>query len=380
MSDVSSSPSKPFTRSLPIQEQVVMHFVTGGFSGATQVAVDLCNAAKSPTSGMRAVLVLRRKRNTDAHRLQDLQDRGLDVHVVPGWSHLLTVWSLYRLCKQLKPDVLVAHGFSDHIWGRLAGWLAGVPTLVHVEHNTRERYSRWRLMQARWLAKHTARFIGVSEGVRRRLVELGFPEERSYAIPNGIDLSKFPEARIRGFAERQACIVMSARFARQKDQKTLIRALAILNQRGLKLPLLLAGGGKDGYRKDCEAEVHRLGLQKQVQFLGHHGEMPKLLMNSAVFVLSTHWEGMPLALVEAMAAGCACIASDVPGVEGVIEHGRTGLLVPESDAASLAMALERVFSEPGLGQQLSQAARQQAVQAHGLDLMRLRYQALLASI
>ena len=82
MSDASSSPSKPFTRSLPIQEQVVMHFVTGGFSGATQVAVDLCNAAKAPGSGMRAVLVLRRKRNTDPKRLQDLQDRGLDVHVV----------------------------------------------------------------------------------------------------------------------------------------------------------------------------------------------------------------------------------------------------------------------------------------------------------
>ena len=119
MSDASSPSSKPFTRSLPIQEQVVMHFVTGGFSGATQVAVDLCNAAKTPNSGMRAVLVLRRKRNTDDKRLQDLQARGIDVHVVPGWSHTATVWALYRLCKQMKPDVLVAHGFSDREIGRM---------------------------------------------------------------------------------------------------------------------------------------------------------------------------------------------------------------------------------------------------------------------
>ncbi|PWS21349.1 glycosyltransferase, partial [Enterococcus faecium] len=78
----------------------------------------------------------------------------------------------------------------------------------------------------------------------------------------------------------------------------------------------------------------------QVSFLGQVADMPELLASQRIFVLSTHYEGMPLALVEAMAAGCACIGSDVVGVREVISHGRTGLLVPEGDAQALADALE----------------------------------------
>jgi glycosyltransferase involved in cell wall biosynthesis len=96
-----------------------------------------------------------------------------------------------------------------------------------------------------------------------------------------------------------------------------------------------------------------------------------------MFVLSTHWEGMPLALVEAMAAGCACVASDVDGVQGVIEHEVTGLLVPESDAPALADALARLLTEPGLAERLGAAARQRALAEHGQALMLARYEAVL---
>jgi hypothetical protein len=76
---------------------------------------------------------------------------------------------------RFRPDILVAHGFSEHLWGRYAGLLAQVPHLVHVEHNTRERYTRWRLKQTRWLAARTDRIVGCSEGVRLRLLEMGMP-------------------------------------------------------------------------------------------------------------------------------------------------------------------------------------------------------------
>lgn len=357
----------------------VLHFVTGGFSGATQVAVDLSLAAQGGHR-MEALLVLRRKRNTDAGRLQALRDRGLQVEVVPGWSHLATIWALSRLCRRWRPDVLVAHGFPEHLLGRWAGWWAKVPKLVQVEHNSRERYSRWKLMQARWLASRTARLVAVSEGVKAVLLRLGMPAEKTMAIPNGVDLRPFGDDARKPFEDRIAGIVMSARFGRQKDHLTLIRAMALLKARGLRLPLQLAGAGKASYRARAEAEVRRLGLEGQVQFLGHHSGMPALLMSQAVCVLSTHYEGMPLALVEGMAAGCACIASDVPGVSEVLQHNETGLLVPEGDATALADALERVFCEPGLGQGLGSAARQRALAEHGVELMRLRYQALLTTV
>jgi len=120
-----------------------------------------------------------------------------------------------------------------------------------------------------------------------------------------------------------------------------------------------------------------LGLGAHVKFLGFEPKVAELLMGQRVFVLSTRWEGMPLALVEAMAAGCACVATLVPGVEGVLEHDKTGLLVPPEDPALLAAALQRVLTDPALCARLGQAARQQALQAHGLPLMRQRYDALL---
>ena len=138
-----------------------------------------------------------------------------------------------RLCREFRPDVLVAHGFSEHLWGRYAGLLAKVPHLVHVEHNTRERYTAWRLAQTRWLARRTDRIVGCSEGVRLRLLEMGMPPERTIAIPNGIRLAPFADADAHPFAQRIPGIVMVARFSKQKDHATLIRAVALLRDRGL---------------------------------------------------------------------------------------------------------------------------------------------------
>lgn len=362
-----------------LQRRRVLHFVTGSFSSATQVAIDLV-AAAAQSARVEAILVLRRKSGTDPARVQELRDRGLRVELVSGWFHWLTIWSLARLCRRLRPDVLVAHGFPEHLIGRWAGRAAWVPSMVQVEHSTRERYSAFKLWQARWLGRRTARVVGVSEGVRESLLELGMPADRTLAIPNGIDLSRFAGAEKRLYEQRAPGIVMSARFARQKDQITLIHALALLKKRGLVPKLHLAGGGKPALRARAEALVRDLGLGSQVWFMGHHGELAELLMSQQIFVLSTHWEGMPLALLEGMAAGCACVASDVPGVEGVFVPGQSGLLVPERDPQALADVLERLLLEPGHAAGLASEARLHAMRYHDRKLMTRRYEQLLLSI
>jgi glycosyltransferase involved in cell wall biosynthesis len=355
----------------------VIHFVTGGFSGATQVAIDLARAQAQGTE-FEPLLVLRRKRSTDPERVQRLRDAGLALEIVPGWSHLATLWALTRLCRRFQPHVMVAHGFPEHLLGRWASLWAGVPRRVHVEHNSRERYTRWRLWQARKLAARTDAIVGVSEGVAGALLRLGMPPELVQAIPNGVDVDKFASADEHPMAARAPDVVMSARFARQKDHPTLIRALALLRDEHELTPTLhLAGSGRAHHQQEAQRLVERLGLGGQVKFLGYEPQVARLLMRNRVFVLSTRWEGMPLALVEAMAAGCACVATLVPGVEGVLEHEKTGLLVPPEDPALLAAALRRLLTDPLLCARLGHAARQQALQAHGLPLMRQRYDALL---
>jgi glycosyltransferase involved in cell wall biosynthesis len=356
----------------------VIHFVTGGFSGATQVVVELVRACKVDP-GWNALLVLRRKSQTPMTRVQQLRDEGLSVELVPGWTHLATIFALKQVCERFKPDVLVVHGFSEHLWGRYAGLLAAVPALVHVEHNSRERYSTWRLAQARWLAKRTALIVGCSEGVKSNLLALGFPPDRTVAIPNGIRLQPFTSASQRPFEARIPGIVMSARFARQKDHETLIRAVALLKERGLTPPVSLAGGGKQCDRDAAERLAKSLGLEGQVKFLGHCPTVPDLLMSHQLYVLSTHYEGMPLALVEAMAAGCAVVGSAVVGVKELLRDGVDGMLVPEADPKALADMLQDLLQHPGKAALLGQQARERAHAELGVEAMARSYDKHLRS-
>ncbi len=343
------------------------------------MAIALVNAAREG-GRMEPLLVLRRKRRTDPARIEELRAAGVPVEVVPGWSHVATILALVRLCRRWKPDVLVAHGFSEHLWGRYAGLLAKVPALVHVEHNTRERYTRWRLAQTRWLARRTARIVGCSEGVRQVLLAMGMPRGRTIAISNGIRTAPFAAAPMHPLPGREAGIVMVARFSRQKDHATLLRAAGLLRERGLAPPVLFAGAGKALHRRPLEKLAGELGLGGQVRFLGLHRDVPALLMQHRIGVLSTHYEGMPLALIEAMAAGCAVVGSAVPGVQEVIRDGEDGLLVPEADAVAMADALERLLRDDALAARLGAAAHARAMSDFSRERMHADYERMLLEV
>jgi glycosyltransferase involved in cell wall biosynthesis len=354
----------------------VLHFVTGGFSGgATQVAIALVNAARQGTR-MTPLLVLRRKRHTPEARIEELRRDGVPMRTVAGWSHTATILALLRVCREFRPDILVAHGFSEHLWGRYAGLLAGVPHLVQVEHNTRERYGRWRLMQSRWLAKRTDCIVGCSEGVRQALLAQGLPGHLLLAIPNGIRVQPFAAGDEVPLPARAPGIVMVARLSKQKDHETLLRALALLAGRGMRPRLHLAGGGKAAFRKKLQLLAESLGIAAQVSFLGVVRNVPELLMGNQVAVLSTHYEGMPLALIEGMAAGCAVIGTDVPGVREVIADGIDGRLVRESDPVAMADALQRLLESPGDAAEMARRGRDKALTQFSRERMNRDYEDL----
>ena len=360
----------------------VLHFVTGGFSGATQVALDLVRAGQA-SGRSRPLLALRHKRQTDPARIAALRQQGVELTLLPGWSHLATIAALVRLCRRERPDLLVAHGFPEHLLGRWAGLLAGVPHLIHVEHNSRERYGRWRLAQARFLAGRTARIVGCSEGVRQSLLRLGMPAERTVAISNGIRLEPFEMAEDHPFEQRVPGLVMAARFAGQKDHATLLHALALLRQRSqgaLRPPLLLAGGGGERHQRAARRLAERLGLLDQVQFLGFHPRVPELLMQYQIAVLSSHYEGMPLSLVEGMAAGCVALGSAVPGIQELIQDGVTGRLVPHADPRAMADAIEALLRDTPAAAALAAAGRHQAQTQHSLAQMLANYETMFEDI
>lgn len=365
---------------VPSTEKItVLHFVTGGFSGgATQVAISLVRAALD-SEHVSPMLVLRKKRRGDPARITELQQQGIPLAVVPGWNKLATIVALVKLCKALKPDILVAHGFSEHLWGRYAGLLAKVPVLVHVEHNTKERYNRWRLAQSRWLSQRTDAIVGCSEGVKSVLLAQGMPAERCHAISNGINTTPFNQA-VPSLADRQPNIVMVSRFSKQKDHATLFRALALLKPQGITPNLLLAGGGKSLHRKPLEKLAATLGIAEQVQFLGVVRNVPELLQQNQLSVLSSHYEGMPLALLEGMAAGCIAIGSAVPGIQEVLREGEDGFLVTENDASALADRIKYCLQHSSELQFVADAGRSRALTEFSRERMNQQYEALFVQL
>jgi len=320
----------------------VIHFVTGGGSGATKVALDVaCGHLRS--GRYEPMLVLRRKKAALPRTMQaQIDATGLRHAWVDDWPKWTTRRQLAALIAEFKPQVFAAHGFSEHIWGRQAAFAANVPVVLHIEQNC-ERYAFWRLWAARPLAARTTATVCVSQGVADHIRPKGLIGPRLEIVHNGADSARYAIGAP-PFAQRGQDIIMVARFARQKDQPTLIRAAKRLADTGWSGRLLLGGDGKASHRKACEKLAASLGLSDRVDFLDRVADAAPLYHRCRAAVLSTHYEGLPLVLIDYMAAGCAAIGSEAAGVTDIIQPGQSGWRFPKGDDAALAEVLRRVLS------------------------------------
>lgn len=320
----------------------VIHFVTGGGSGATRVALELaCGHLR--TGNYEPLLVLRRKRAPlPAPMVAQIASTGLRTAWVDRSLGGTSVRQLRAIITGFKPQIFAAHGNSEHLWGRQAAFAESVPVVLHVEQNC-ERYPFWRRWTGRKLAARTTVTVCVSRGVADHIRTLGLAGPRVEIIPNGSAAAHYAIGAP-SFAERSQDIVMLARFARQKDQPTLIRAAHRLAEAGWTGKLILGGDGRAAHRRACERLVRSLGLENRVEFPGRVSDAAALYRRCRAAVLSTHYEGLPLVLIDYMAAGCAAIASEAAGVNDIIEPGVNGWLFPRGDDAALARILTAVLA------------------------------------
>lgn len=268
---------------------------------------------------------------------------------------------LVRVLRDRPVHIVHSHLFGSNTWGRLLGKMAGVPVIIAHEHWSSR--SRTEIAIDRLLYRLSDAIVVASDESKRLMMELeGIPSRRLTVIRNGVDPAPFDthavdDARPEfGIAPGETVFGTVARLDPFKGgQDDLLRAFARLRSARPDTRLLVIGDGPQ--RPELQALAGSLGLGDAALFTGTRGDIPRLLRAMDVFVLPSRREALPLAILEAMAAGLPVVATRVGGVPETIEDNATGLLVPAGDSEALGAGLARLADAPELRARLGLAGR-----------------------
>jgi glycosyltransferase involved in cell wall biosynthesis len=304
------------------------------------------------------------KRAEPASRL--LEEQGIPVrHLGRGRFDPRILGDLVRVARERRAAILHVHGYAAADFGRLAARRVGAALVLH-EHFADPRMPAYQGLADRLLSRFTDRAIAVSGSTRDFLVrQRHVPAARVRLIWNGAPLAEFaPVAPAAALATRrelglpaESLVVGSiGRLSEQKGHRYLLDAAARVVAQKKDARLLIVGDGDqmDALRRQADA----LGITASVLFAGHRTDVRALLGALDVFCISSTYEGTPLALFEAMAAGKAIVSTAVDGCREVLEDGATGLLVPPRDPEALAAALLRCLDDAALRASLAKRARE----------------------
>ncbi|MCC6139908.1 MAG: glycosyltransferase family 4 protein [Nitrospira sp.] len=311
-----------------------------------------------------------------------MQARGMDARVV-HLEPLLNPFALMRLVRVLSSErvtILQTHGARANFYGRVAGWLAGVPVVISTVHNSIADYEVNRLK--RWIYSTALRvtlpwvkrIICVSDAVRRDVLQddpaaAGLTE----TVHNGVDRRMFQKPADRTKVRREfgltdgPLLVTVARLTQPKGHCDLIESLALLREQWPQLQCVCVGDGE--LRQSLEELAAARGLSSMCRFVGSRDDVMDFYAAADLVVLPSHSEGFPFVILEALAMGKPVIATRVNGVPEVIEHLETGFLVKPRDAAGLAGAIRFLLDNPERARQLGRAGRTAVHERFTVDRM-----------
>jgi glycosyltransferase involved in cell wall biosynthesis len=348
--------------------RAVLHLLTGRtFGGAEEHALSILTAISEygfePCLAAPAPLIAAMEPSLTDARVKCLPlefSSRLDV---------LTGARLLRFIRRENIAILHSHLFIASFFGAGIARMAGVGTVLETCHGPEV----WRMGKGlksttfwvdRQIGRMVDKYIAVSHAAEQHLVgNKRVPKNKIRVIHNGRDLDRFAPADARRRVATRAAlglcdepvILTMARLEDQKGHRHLIDALAIMAPRRPDLVTLLAGSGwlESSLRAQCAA----VGRTDRVRFLGYRRDVAELLEAADIVVLPSLYEGLPLAAIEALAAGRPMVATEVDGTPEVVIHEQTGLLVPPANPTALAAAIERLLDDPALASRLASDGR-----------------------
>jgi glycosyltransferase involved in cell wall biosynthesis len=303
-------------------------------------------------------------------------DVSLKWHAYPlvALFSFFATLGLWREVKRQESDIIYAQWLiPGGFIGAVVSRLTGVPLVVSVHGSDVFVAERHKVTQpaVRLALRSSCHLIACSGDLARRVLKLGMPSDRVSVVPYGVDVERYKPDQgstqtlrtALHIPDGQHVIMAMGRLVYKKGFSYLIEAMPGILARCPESVLLVAGQGD--LDADLEQLAESLGIGKQVIFAGHVAwdQTPAYLALADLFVLPSildqagNIDGLPNVLLEAMASGCAIIASNVAGVPDVLTDGQNGLLVPEKDVDALTEAISKLLDDPLLRQRLGDAAR-----------------------
>jgi glycosyltransferase involved in cell wall biosynthesis len=317
------------------------------------------------------------------------QRAGIPVHDLTGSGRYLGTFArLVRLLRRGRYQIVHFYGLRMSLLGRLAARcvrprplvLNGIRGLHVTEGEEVSRLStRLALGLERVAAPLVDLYVANSAGAVDFLSAHGIPRSKFVVIPNGIDLTGWPPVASRP-TSGAPIVLCIANFRPVKRQVDLVEAMALVRGRGVDIRCQFIGEGETLPR--VSAVAASLGLDGVVEFRGRCSpeEVRDTLRNAALLVLPSLWEGMPVSVMEAMAAGLPVVGTDVAGIQTLVVDGVTGFLVPARNPVALADRIEALVKDPVGRRRMGEAGRRRIASEFSLDRMVRGYEALYAGL
>ena len=354
----------------------VTHVVSGILGGAGRVVHELAGAL---APDVRSSSVLFSTAAPDPTMVATLRASNETVDSVTKLAKIgpLAVMRLAAALRRTRPDALLLHDFTAYVWGTMAARLVGRVPLIAVEHsNCLESELRRRVR--RLFHPAFAATVCVSPALEARLRAIGITA-RLRTIRNGIDQGKLAPLSTRARFDTPALRLLTVgRLDAPKDHATLIAAIARLRDEGVPVELRIVGEGSLG--PSLRADVAQRRLDDVIRFEGATIDLPPYLERVDVVVLPSLAEGLPMALIEGMAAGCLAIASDVGAVGELLQRGAAGVLVPPRDVDALARALADAQRDPTRARALAAAGTRHVAEHYSAARMADEYRGVLTPL
>ena len=279
--------------------------------------------------------------------------------------HLAGAIQFARLLRRKQFQIVHSHMFWSSLFASPIAWACGVPIIVETLHGTEAWRTGWKAnrMIDRATTRFVSKYVAVCDSDARFLKnKKHVPAKKIAIIHNGADTRRFAAPQnarkaIRhalGFSETDFVLIQVARLHPGKGHRVLLEAMRQLLHFHPTLKLICLGEGEE--EPQLRAFCKSLGLADGVRFAGYQHNVPEWLSAADINVLPSFYEGLPLTILEAMAAGLPTVASNVGGIPEAIEDGVSGLLVPPGDPHRLAQALAFLLRDPAIRVRIGQAA------------------------